>query len=104
MRLRPERARAQLTTGLAVGAAGYAATGSLAGALLRVTAPSPAVLAGTGVPLALSALGWWGGVRRTGRSTRDADPVAGSGPVAGPSPVGAGPEGAAIGGRGDAEG
>ncbi|MFE5189507.1 MFS transporter [Streptomyces sp. NPDC056628] len=48
----------------AAAGAGYAATGSLAGALLRVVAPSTAVLAGVGLTLLLTALGWWGEARR----------------------------------------
>ncbi|MFG2956176.1 MFS transporter [Streptomyces sp. NPDC048291] len=76
---------------------GYAATGSLAGALLRVVAPSTAVLAGVGVTLTLSALGWWGEVRRAGRSARGAYRA---GAVAGARP---GAEGTAVRGRGDAE-
>ena len=39
---------------------GHAATGSLAGALLRFVAPSTAILAGVGLPLTLTALGAWG--------------------------------------------
>ncbi|RPE42999.1 hypothetical protein EDD90_6167 [Streptomyces sp. Ag109_O5-1] len=81
----------------AAAGAGYAATGSLAGALLRVVAPSTAVLAGVGVTLALSALGWWGEVRRAGRSARGAG---GAVALAGARP---GAEGPAIGGRGDTE-
>ncbi|MEU9452059.1 MFS transporter [Streptomyces sp. NPDC048277] len=85
----------------AAAGAGYAATGSLAGALLRVVAPSTAVLAGVGVTLLLSAVGWWGEVRRAGRSARGADAaVAGTGARPGARP---GAEGPAIGGRGDAE-
>ncbi|MDO0914029.1 MFS transporter [Streptomyces sp. DT2A-34] len=48
----------------AAAGAGYAATGSLAGGLLQVVAPSTAVLAGVAVTLLLTALGWWGEVRR----------------------------------------
>ncbi|MFE2064872.1 MFS transporter [Streptomyces sp. NPDC059467] len=81
----------------AAAGAGYAATGSLAGALLRVVAPSTAVLAGVGVTLALSALGWWGEVRRAGRSARGAG---GAVALAAARP---GAEGPAIGGRGDTE-
>ncbi|MFD8724214.1 MFS transporter [Streptomyces sp. NPDC059629] len=81
----------------AAAGAGYAATGSLAGALLRVVAPSTAVLAGVGVTLALGALGWWGEVRRAGRSARGAG---GAVALAGARP---GAEGPAIGGRGDTE-
>ena len=51
----------------AVGA-GYAATGSLAGGLLQLVAPSTAILAGVVVTLLLTALGWWGEVRREGLS------------------------------------
>lgn len=43
----------------AVGA-GYAATGSLAGALLRFAAPSTAILAGIALALTLTAVGAWG--------------------------------------------
>jgi hypothetical protein len=81
----------------AAAGAGYAATGSLAGALLRVVTPSTAVLAGVGVTLVLSAIGWWGETRRAGRS---AEAV---GDAAAPGFAGAGPEGPAVGGRGDAE-
>ncbi|MFF4118524.1 MFS transporter [Streptomyces sp. NPDC001714] len=84
----------------AAAGAGYAATGSLAGALLRVVAPSTAVLAGVGVTLVLSGLGWWGEVWRAGRSARGADDAGAAGRIR----AGAeGAEGAAIGGRGDAE-
>ncbi|MGW7544519.1 MFS transporter [Streptomyces sp. NPDC054770] len=82
----------------AAAGAGYAATGSLAGALLRVAAPSTAVLAEVGVTLVLSVLGWWGEVWRAGRSARGADTARA---VAGAR---LGPEGAAVRGRGDAEG
>ncbi|XUL90191.1 MFS transporter [Streptomyces galilaeus] len=51
----------------AAAGAGYAATGSLAGALLRVTAPSTAILAGVGLTALLTVTGWWGEVRRAGR-------------------------------------
>ncbi|MET9829610.1 MFS transporter [Streptomyces sp. NPDC006385] len=50
----------------AAAGAGYAATGSLAGGLLQVVAPSTAIQAGVVVTLLLSALGWWGEVRREG--------------------------------------
>ncbi|MFF9583141.1 acyl-CoA dehydrogenase family protein [Streptomyces achromogenes] len=77
----------------AVGA-GYAATGSLAGALLRFTTPSTAILAGVALTLSLTAVGWWGEIRARG-SARGAGAA---GPVGG---VGA--EGAAVGGGGDAQ-
>jgi len=48
----------------AAAGAGYAVTGSFAGALLKVAAPSTAVLAGVGLTLALTGVGWWGEVRR----------------------------------------
>ncbi|WP_406456289.1 MFS transporter [Streptomyces sp. NBC_01622] len=51
---------------------GYAATGSLAGALLKVTAPSTAILAGVGLTGLLTVTGWWGEVRRAGRVERAA--------------------------------
>ncbi|MFH8771867.1 MFS transporter [Streptomyces sp. NPDC017958] len=57
----------------AVGA-GYAATGSLAGALLQLAAPSTAVLAGVGLTLVLTGIGWWGEMRRErSRGRREAE-------------------------------
>ncbi|MEV6481340.1 MFS transporter [Streptomyces sp. NPDC051576] len=47
---------------------GYAATGSLAGALLRVVAPSTAMLAGVCLTVVLTGVGWWGEVRWAGRA------------------------------------
>jgi hypothetical protein len=93
----------------AVGA-GYAATGSLAGALLHFVAPSTAILAGVALTLALTAVGAVG-EGRSGRraaaapasSTGAHDTVVGAAPAAGPGSV-AGPEGAAIGRGGDPEG
>ncbi|MFI5822707.1 MFS transporter [Streptomyces rishiriensis] len=83
---------------------GYAATGSLAGVLLDVVAPSTAVLAGVGLTLALTVAGWAGEVRREARPLRRADPVVtleGTAPgLQGPA---AGPEGAAIRRGGDPE-
>ncbi|MET8767051.1 MFS transporter [Streptomyces sp. NPDC004658] len=79
----------------AVGA-GYAATGSLAGALLPRTAPSTAILAGVALTLLLTAVGWWG-ERRAGRSAPAADAAL---PLGGA--VGA--EGAPVGGGRDPEG
>lgn len=79
----------------AVGA-GYAATGSLAGALLPRTAPSTAILAGVALTLLLTAVGWWG-ERRTGRSAPGADAVL-------PLGAAAGAEGAPVGGGRDPEG
>ncbi|UIX33197.1 MFS transporter [Streptomyces sp. GQFP] len=89
----------------AAASAGYAAAGSLAGALLQVTAPSTAVLAGVALTLVLTAVGWWGETRSGDRpadrsapgSAHDTDPVA---PV---RPHAPGPEGTAIRGRRDAE-
>ncbi|KUO10888.1 hypothetical protein [Streptomyces sp. DSM 15324] len=81
----------------AAAGAGYAATGSAAGVLLRVVEPSTAVLAGVGLTLLLTGIGWWGEVRRAGRSGRGADSV-------GAFEVAAGAEGAAVGGGGDPEG
>ncbi|WP_055528173.1 hypothetical protein [Streptomyces graminilatus] len=48
---------------------GYAATGSLAGALLPVTTPSNAILAGVALTLVLGAIGWWGEKRSGERPT-----------------------------------
>lgn len=57
----------------AAAGAGYAATGSLAGALLKVVAPSTAILAGVGLTLVLTGVGWWGEVHRADRSVPRAD-------------------------------
>ncbi len=60
----------------AAAGAGYAATGSLAGALLKVAAPSTAILAGVGLTAVLTVTGWWGEVRCAGRvagAARDVD-------------------------------
>lgn len=46
---------------------GYAATGSLAGALLKVAAPSTAILAGVCLTAVMTGVGWWGEVRRARR-------------------------------------
>lgn len=100
----------------AAAGAGYAATGSLAGVLLRAVAPSTAVLAGVALTLVLTAVGWWGEVRTTRRSPQDADrtiavapgdlhaaaPDAAAAARASGAPA-AGPEGAAIRGGGDPE-
>jgi hypothetical protein len=51
----------------AASGAGYAATGSLAGALLKVAAPSTAILAGVCLTVAMTGVGWWGEVRRARR-------------------------------------
>ncbi|MEV0905737.1 MFS transporter [Streptomyces hokutonensis] len=56
----------------AAAGAGYAATGSLAGALLKVTVPSTAILAGVGLTGLLTVTGWWGEARRAGRAARAA--------------------------------
>ncbi|WP_043673810.1 hypothetical protein [Streptomyces xylophagus] len=87
----------------AAAGAGYAATGSLAGALLRVVAPSTAILAGVCLTMALVVTGWWGEVRRAGRATGGAGVAVALGGV-GAEPVADGAEGAAIRGRGDPEG
>ncbi|MEU1018662.1 MFS transporter [Streptomyces sp. NPDC005898] len=73
----------------AVGA-GYAASGSLAGGLLSVVAPSTAILAGVGLGVVLTVIGVLGEVRPAGRA----------GVVSG---GGEGAECAAVGGGGDAE-
>ncbi|MEU1511991.1 MFS transporter [Streptomyces sp. NPDC005811] len=87
----------------AAAGAGYAATGSLAGALLRVVAPSTAVLAGVGLTLALTGIGWWGEARHAARSARGADPAVPLA-LADARPAAAGAEGAAVRGGGDPEG
>ncbi|MDQ0684501.1 hypothetical protein QFZ56_003464 [Streptomyces achromogenes] len=71
----------------AAAGAGYAATGSLAGALLREVAPSTAILAGVGLTLALTAVGWWGEVRVAARPPRDADGAAASAAAGGTAPA-----------------
>ncbi|MFJ3228378.1 MFS transporter [Streptomyces sp. NPDC086783] len=92
----------------AVGA-GYAATGSLAGALLHFVAPSTAILAGVALTLALTAVGALGEGRSGRRATTAApstgarDTAVGVLPAPGPASV-AGAEGAAIGRGGDPEG
>ncbi|MFH0176449.1 MFS transporter [Streptomyces cacaoi] len=86
----------------AAAGAGYAATGSLAGALLKVVAPSTAILAGVGVTLLLTAVGWWGEVRTAGRSPQGG--VGNAATTALAAPGAEGTEGAAIRGRRDPEG
>ncbi|WP_428934079.1 MFS transporter [Streptomyces sp. ACT015] len=77
----------------AAGGAGYAATGSLAGALLKVAAPSTAMLAGVCLTLVLTVTGWWGEVRGSARRTPGADTVVSRGSTASPaSGKGVGPE------------
>lgn len=92
----------------AAAGAGYAATGSLAGALLRTVAPSTAMLAGVALTLLLTAVGWWGETRAAARSDRGAGrAVAGApGDLRAAAPglaAAAGAEGAAIRGGGDPE-
>lgn len=86
----------------AASGAGYAVTGSLAGALLRVTAPSTAILCGVALTLVLTAIGWWGEVRRARRSPHGADTAVMPGTAAG-GPLAAlpGTESTAIRGGGD---
>jgi hypothetical protein len=74
----------------AAASVGYAATGSLAGALLKVTAPSTAILAGVGLTALLTAIGWWGEVRRVGRAVRAVRAVRGTDVAVGPEGVGVG--------------
>ncbi|MEU6589092.1 MFS transporter [Streptomyces sp. NPDC046881] len=78
----------------AVGA-GYAATGSLAGALLPLAAPSTAILAGVALTLLLTAVGWWGEIRL-------ARSVPGAGATV-PLGAAAGAEGTPVGGGRDPE-
>jgi hypothetical protein len=91
----------------AAAGAGYAATGSLAGGLLRVVTPSTAILAGVGLTLLLTALGWWGEVRREGvvGAAVAGDSASEDSSAAADLPVdaGLGAEGAAVAGGGDAE-
>ena len=83
----------------AVGA-GYAATGSLAGTLLQVVAPSTAILAGAVLGLVLTALGWWGEVR--GEARAKASSTAGYPGDDTGAGLGARAEGAPVARRGDA--
>ncbi|MFI7501395.1 MFS transporter [Streptomyces sp. NPDC049687] len=88
----------------AAAGAGYAATGSLAGALLQVVAPSTAILAGVGLTLALTGIGWWGEARRAAaRSAPGADTAVGLA-LADSRTAAAAAEGAAVRGRSDSEG
>ncbi|MDV9171499.1 MFS transporter [Streptomyces sp. W16] len=59
----------------AAASVGYAATGSLAGALLKFVAPSTAILAGAVLTVLLTVIGWWGEVRRVGRAGRAVRPA-----------------------------
>ncbi|MFE5137774.1 MFS transporter [Streptomyces fagopyri] len=86
----------------AVGA-GYAATGSLAGALLPFVAPSTAILAGVGLTLLLTLVGAWGERDRTasaGDLSAGADPGAAGRGAAGPGATDPGATGRGAGGRG----
>ncbi|MDX3385194.1 MFS transporter [Streptomyces niveiscabiei] len=89
----------------AAAGAGYAATGSLAGLLLKVMEPSSAVLAGVVLILLLSVVGWAGEAHRAGRSAHGGAVVAGAGGDAGSAAgVPVPPERTAIGRRRDAQG
>lgn len=66
--LPPDALAAGYAVMYAAAGAGYAAVGGLAGVLLGVAAPSTAILAGVALTLVLTAVGWWGEVRRDGRS------------------------------------
>ncbi|WOX10415.1 MFS transporter [Streptomyces sp. N50] len=76
----------------AAAGAGYAATGSLAGALLRVAAPSTAILAGVCLTVAMTGVGWWGEARRARRD----EGAEGSGEVSGGGAVERGDVGAGV--------
>ncbi|WP_155056589.1 MFS transporter [Streptomyces blattellae] len=89
----PDALAAGYSVMYAAAGAGYAATGSLAGGLLQVVAPSTAMQAGVVLTLLLTALGWWGEARRDG-SCAAGDPAFG---------VAAGAEGAPVAGGRDAE-
>ncbi|MGX9890670.1 MFS transporter [Streptomyces sp. NPDC002276] len=65
--LPPDALAAGYSVMYAAASVGYAATGSLAGALLKVTAPSTAILVGAGLTVLLTVTGWWGEARRVGR-------------------------------------
>ncbi|MDT7839269.1 MFS transporter [Streptomyces justiciae] len=96
----PGAAAAGYSVMYAAAGAGYAATGSLAGGLLQVVAPSTAILAGVALGLLLTALGWWGEVRGEARvkassTAGDAGDDTGAG-------LGARAEGAPVARRGDA--
>lgn len=103
--LPPDALAAGYSVMYAAAGAGYAVTGSLAGALLRVVAPSTAMLAGVGVTMLLTAVGWWGEARTAGTSPQGGAEDAVTTALAGLAAPGAdGAEGAAIRGRCDPEG
>ncbi|KUM91967.1 hypothetical protein AQI88_34610 [Streptomyces cellostaticus] len=76
--LPPEALAAAYSVMYAAVGAGYAATGSLAGALLTWTAPSTAILAGVGLTLTLTGVGWWGEIRKAGPVARRGEGEVGS--------------------------
>jgi len=67
--LPPDALAAGYSVMYAAASVGYAATGSLAGALLKVTAPSTAILVGVGLTVLLTVTGWWGEMRRARRTS-----------------------------------
>ncbi|WP_369189602.1 MFS transporter [Streptomyces sp. R08] len=66
--LPPKALAAGYSVMYAAAGAGYAATGSLAGALLKVAAPSTAILAGVCLTVGMTGGGGWGEVRWARRS------------------------------------
>ncbi|WP_254075916.1 MFS transporter [Streptomyces sp. P3] len=85
--LPPDALAAGYSVMYAAAGAGYAATGSLAGGLLRAVAPSTAMLAGVGLTLALTAIGWWGEARAAACLPRGADRAAASAEAGGTAPA-----------------
>ncbi|MBV2357747.1 MFS transporter [Streptomyces sp. J2-1] len=78
--LPPEAQAAGYSVMYAAVGVGYALTGSVAGLLMRVAAPSTAVLAGVALTLLMTGIGWWGEIRRD-RTSGTGAPVPSAAPA-----------------------